>query len=126
MLDKNNDPGKKTWIIADGYLPEKSNGDFVSHEAVCVLNLSAEQARIVLTIYFEDREPLQGFQAFCPAERTHHIRLDQLKTADGKTIPRGVPYAIKVESTQSVVVQHSRLDTSQKELALMTSVAYSD
>ena len=32
--------GKKVWIIPDGFLPVHSNGDFVSHEAVCVLNIT--------------------------------------------------------------------------------------
>ena len=116
--------GKKTWIIPDGYLPEKSNGDFVSHEAVCVLNLGSQKAEIELSIYFEDQEPLHGFKASCGGERTNHIRLDQISNQQGEKIPRGVPYAIKVVSTQPVIAQHSRMDTSQKELSLMTTVAY--
>ena len=116
--------GKKKWIIADGFIPEKSNGDFVSHEAVCVLNLGQTKANIELTIYFEDREPMSDFKAECEPERTNHIRLDKLTNEDGTKIPRGVPYAIKVISDQPIIAQHSRMDTSQKELSLMTTVAY--
>ena len=114
--------GKKIWVIADGYLPEKSNGDFISHESICVLNTGNETAKIIITIYFEDREPMEGFEAECKAKRTNHIRMEKIKDNSGKTIPSGVPYAIKVESSYPVVVQHTRLETSQAELGLMTTM----
>ena len=117
-------PGKRKWIIADGFLPEKSNGDFVSHEAVCVLNLSEKTAEIEMKVYFEDREPMMGFQAECKPQRTNHIRLDKIKNINGEKIPVGIPYAVQVISSQPIIAQHSRMDTSQKELSLMTTVAY--
>ncbi len=40
--------GKKTWIIPDGFLQPKSTGDQISHEAVCVLNLTKENAKFNL------------------------------------------------------------------------------
>jgi hypothetical protein len=118
--------GKRTWYIPDGFLPPQSTGDQISHEAVCVLNLGKEDARIRLTLYFEDRAPMDRFEALCAAERTHHIRLDRLKDLDGQPVPVGVPYAIKVECSAPVIVQHSRLDTTQEALALFTTMAYSE
>lgn len=117
--------GKRTWIIPDGFLPTKSTGDQISHEAVCVLNLGDEDAVIRLHFYFEDREPMTEFTSHCGAKRTHHIRLDKITDVNGNPVPRGVPYAIKVESSVPIVVQHSRLDTSQEALALFTTMAYS-
>jgi hypothetical protein len=114
----------KIWIIPDGFIPEKSNGDFVSHEAVCVLNLSEADAKINISVYFEDREPMEEFWAECKSKRTHHIRLDKITDKNGKKIPSGVPYALKVESGAPIVVQHSRMDTSQAEMTLMTTMAY--
>jgi len=115
--------GKKTWLIPDAYYNSVSNGQ-VSHEAVCVLNTSNEDAVINMTLYFEDRDKMDGYEAACPAERTHHIRLDKLKSKTGQPVPMDVPYAILVESNVEVVVQYSRLDTSQAEMALMTTIAY--
>jgi hypothetical protein len=46
--------GRKTWAIAEGYIPGWSNGpapEFTSHEAFCSLNATDEDAHIVLTIY---------------------------------------------------------------------------
>ncbi len=116
--------GKTTWLIGDGYWDSHSNGYFVSHESVCVLNTSDQDAEIHMTLFFEDRDAMDGFCASCAARHTHHIRMDQLKTAAGATVPRDVPYAILVESNVPVVVQYSRLMTSQPELGLMTTIAY--
>ena len=116
--------GKKTWFIADGYMSDTVKGEFVSHEAVCVLNLSGKPAHIDLTIYFEDQEPLTGLHAVCEHNRTNHIRLDKMVADNGQPIPRNKPYAILVESDQPIVAQVSRLDVSQPEYALMTTIAY--
>ena len=116
--------GKNVWLIPDGFMSSTKKGDYVSHEAVCVLNLSGEMANITLTIFFEDAEPLRNFHATCDHERTHHIRLDKIKNADGVSIPKEKPYAVLVESDRPVVVQASRLDVSQPEYSLMTTIAY--
>ena len=116
--------GKKRWIIGDGFMSDTKSEKFVSHESVCVLNLTGETANIDITIYFEDRPPMKNFKAICECERTHHIRLDKIKNDKGESIPREVPYAIKVESNTPIVVQHSRLDVSQPNMTLMTTIAY--
>jgi len=116
--------GSKAWFIPDGYYPEQSSGELISHEAVCVLNPGPEDAVIEITLYFEDRPKRDGFVANCPAERTHHIRMDRLKDRDGKGVPQGVPYAMMVKSNTEIIVQYSRMDTSQAAMALMTAIAY--
>ena len=118
------DIGKKTWLIADGFMSDTKNGDYVSHEAVCVLNLSEEAAVINITVYFEDRAPLKGFTAECKSERTNHIRLDKIKNSVGESIHHEVPYALLIESSVPIVCQHSRMDVSQPEMTLMTTIAY--
>ena len=116
--------GKNVWMIADGYMSDTVKGEYVSHEAICVLNLSGEEAHVKLTVYFEDDEPLRDICATCKNERTNHIRLDKVISADGRKIPKNTPYAVLVESDRPVVVQASRLDVSQPEYALMTTIAY--
>ena len=116
--------GKKVWMIPDNYLHSVSLNDQISHEAVCVLNTSDSDAHISLTLYFEDRDAMTGFNAVCKAGRTNHIRLDKIVSEKGEKIPRDTPYAILVESSAPIVVQYSRLDTSAVEMALMTTIAY--
>ncbi|MBR4720215.1 MAG: hypothetical protein IK057_00485 [Clostridia bacterium] len=116
--------GKTEWIIPDGFMSDTKSETYVSHEAVCVLNLNEQPARVELEIYFEDREPLLGFSAICEGKRCNHIRLDKIKNADGNEIPHEVPYAIYVKSDIPVVVQHSRMDVTQPNMTLMTTIAY--
>ena len=116
--------GKTTWLIGDGYWDSHSNGLFNSHESVCVLNTSDKDATITMTLYFEDRDEMGGFVAKCGAKRTHHIRMDKLISQEGKAVPQDVPYAILVERDVPVVVQYSRLMSSQPELGLMSTIAY--
>lgn len=116
--------GKNVWMIADGYMSDTVKGEYVSHEAICVLNVSGQDANINITLYFENDEPMRGIKAVCKNDRTNHIRLDKVVTEDGKKIPRNTPYAVLVESDQPIVVQSSRLDVSQPEYALMTTIAY--
>ncbi len=118
--------GKKTWLIPDTYLNSVSKNASVSHEAICVINTSEVDAEITLTLFFEDREAKGDFHSFCGSMRTHHIRLDKLRSDKGELIPRDTPYAILLESNTPVVCQYSRLDTSAAEMALMTTIAYSE
>jgi len=116
--------GSKVWFIPDGYYPSASSGIQKSHEAICVLNPNKEDANISITLYFEDREKQQGFKAVCKAERTHHIRMDKIRDNKGNGVPADLPYAMIIESDAEIIVQYTRMDTTQPEMALMTTIAH--
>lgn len=111
-----------TKFIPDCYWPEVDNGSYVSHEAVCVLNTNTASATVNLTFFFEDCPKMEGFSITVPGERTTHIRLDKLQNTDGPAIPRGVPYALMIESDLEVSLQYTRVDTTQPELAITTTI----
>lgn len=117
--------GELSWIIPDGYIPPTSaeTGTLQSHESVCVLNTSSEDAEVRFTIFFEDRDPIENIVVVVPGRRTHHIRTSGLHH-NGAYIPVGVPYAIEVVSSIPIIVQYSRLDATQAENALMSVIAY--
>lgn len=102
----------------------ETEGPYVSHEAICVLNANGEDAQISIELFFEDREPLGGFTVCCNAARTNHIRMDKLKNANGAAVPKGTPYAAIVRSDIPVLVQYTRVDTTPMPLSLMTTMAY--
>lgn len=117
--------GKKIWAIADGYIPSKSNGpapQMTSHETACILNVSDEPANIEITIYFSDKPPVGPYRITVPAERTKHIRFNDLK--DPQPIPPDTEYASLLVSDIPVIVQHTRLDSRQAENALLSTIAY--
>ncbi|HEY5585609.1 MAG TPA: sensory rhodopsin transducer [Ruminiclostridium sp.] len=116
--------GHKVWAISDGYIQPKSIGEAESHDGLCVLNSGDEGAHLNITIYFADREPMENVFSACGARRTNHIRLDKLKDDKGENVPVGVPYSLKVESDVPVLIQHTRVDTSQNAMALMTTMGF--
>lgn len=119
--------GKKTWVIAEGYIPPYSNGkepEFTSHETACILNTSNQEAEITITLFFTDKDPVGPYKVTVDAQRTKHLRFNDLK--DPQEVPRGTDYASVIKSNVPIVVQHTRLDSRQAESALLTTIAYAE
>ena len=117
--------GVKEWVIAEGYIPPQSHGpqpQMLSHETVCLLNASDEDAHVEITIYYSDREPIGPYKITVPARRTRHVRFNDL--SDPEPIPRDTDYASVIRSDVPIVAQHTRLDSRQAENALLSTVAY--
>lgn len=117
--------GKKTWVIAEGYIPSYGNGpepEFTSHETACILNTSNQDAEVEITIFFADKDPVGPYKVTVEAQRTKHLRFNDLK--DPEPVPLDTDYASVIESNVPIVVQHTRLDSRQAENALLTTIAY--
>lgn len=117
--------GQRRWAIAEGYIPAWSHGpepEMLSHEAVCLLNTSDEDAHVEIMIYFADREPVGPYRIEVPSRRTKHVRFNNLN--DPEPIPLGTSYSAVIVSDVPVVAQHTRLDSRQAENALLSTVAY--
>lgn len=119
------DIGATRWAIAEGYIPDSSNGpdpQTTSHETACLLNTSDKDAHVEVMVFFSDREPAGPYRLIVPARRTKHVRFNELQ--DPEPVPRGTDYASVITSDVPVVVQHTRLDSRQAELALLSTIAY--
>ena len=117
--------GRKTWAIAEGYIPSWSNGPeplFTSHETACLLNTSDDEAHIEITIFFNNRDPAGPYRITVPARRTKHVRFNNLE--EPEPIPRDTDYSSVIISDVPIVVQHTRLDSRQSENALLSTIAY--
>jgi hypothetical protein len=117
--------GHRRWAIAEGYIPGWSRGDdpaLESHETICVLNAGDVDAHVAVTIYYADREPAGPYRFTVAAERTRHVKFNDLD--DPEPIPRATDFASVIESDVPIVVQHTRLDSRQAENALMTTMAF--
>jgi hypothetical protein len=117
--------GHKKWAIPEGYIPPYSHTtgrDLVSHDAICILNVSDQEAHIEITIFFSDRDPVGPYRIVVLPRRTKHVRFNDLE--DPEIIPKGIDYASFIESNIEVVIQYTRLDSRQAENALMTSIAF--
>jgi hypothetical protein len=117
--------GHKRWVIADGYIPPDSTGtgrEMVSHDVMCILNCNAQDAHVEVTLFFADREPVGPYRFTVSALRTKHVRFNEF--TDPEPVPHNTDYASVIGSDVPVVVQHTRLDSRQSALALMTTMAY--
>ena len=117
--------GKTRWVIAEGYIPGASSGQgraFESHETACILNPNERDASVRITLFFADRDPVGPYMVKVDAKRTKHVRFNDLK--DPAPVPRNTDYASVIESDVPIVVQHTRLDSRQAALALLTTMAY--
>lgn len=119
--------GKKKWAIAEGFIPSWSNGPeplFTSHETVCILNTGDADARVEITIYFTDRDPVGPYLFTIAARRTKHLRFNDF--TEPQPIPKDTDFASVISADVPVVVQHTRLDSRQEANALISTIAYSD
>jgi hypothetical protein len=117
--------GRLAWAIAEGYIPGAGRGEgraLESHETACILNAGDEEAHITLMVYFANREPAGPYRILVSARRTLHLRFNDLSQPE--PIPRDTDYASVFVSDQPIVVQHTRLDSRQAALALLSTVAY--
>lgn len=118
--------GAHRWAIAEGYIPADGHGGrgTESHETACILNASDRDAVVRITVFFADREAAGPYRVVVGARRTKHVRFDELE--DPEPIPRDTDYASVFESDVPVVVQHTRLDSRQSELALLSTLAFGE
>jgi hypothetical protein len=117
--------GQRRWAIAEGYIPGWSHGpapQLVSHETICLLNATDDEAQVEITVFFSDREPVGPYRISVPPRRTRHVRFNDL--SDPEPIPKDTDFASVIESNVAIVVQHTRLDSRQAELALLSTIAY--
>ncbi len=117
--------GAKRWAIAEGYIPPFGHGpapQMTSHETVCLLNATDQDAQVAITVYYTDREPVGPYRLTVPARRTRHVRFNDL--TDPQPIPPDTDFSSVIESDVPIVVQHTRLDSRQAENALLSTIAY--
>jgi len=119
--------GRRRWVIAEGYIPPSSTSrtrQLTSHETACMLNANDRDARVEITIFYADRDPVGPYRLTVPARRTLHMRFNELR--DPEPIAPDTDYASVIESDVPIVVQHTRLDARADALALLTTVAWSE
>jgi hypothetical protein len=117
--------GRRIWAIAEGYIPPASTGEsreLTSHETVCILNANDKPANVEIMIYFADRAPAGPYKFEVAAQRTRHLRFNDFK--DPAPVPVNTDFSSTIVSDVPIVVQHTRLDSRQEALALLSTVAF--
>ncbi len=121
--------GKTKWYIVDGYRPSPKpdpNAVYEGHESIMILNTNDQDAHILISIYFEDRDPVENIPFTVPAKRIRCFKSDDKEVLQGLEIGIGVQYSMAIESDVGVVVQYGRLDVQQPNMAYMALMAQNE
>lgn len=121
--------GKKNWYVVDGWLPvreEQERDEYVGHESLMILNCNEIDAAIQMDIYFPDRDPIENIPLKVPAKRTRCFRMENQADIGGVELKRLEDYSIRIRSDVEVVVQFGRMDVTQKNLAYIGLIGYSE
>lgn len=116
--------GKKNWIIPDCELPPEGEGVLKGHESVICVNDTDKVAKIKVTLYFADQDAYEGIEWIVEPKRVKCFRMNVPEHMSGYIVPLETQYAMKLESSQKIVVQYGRLDNRQTNLAYYTTMAY--
>src|SRR5689334_13064466 len=117
--------GRRVWAIAEGYIPPASIGttrELTTHESVCMLNAASAPAHVEMTVDFAEHAPVGAYLFTVEAQRTKHLRFNDFN--DPEPVPKGTDFSSVIASDVPIVVQHTRLDTRQSELALLSTMAH--
>jgi hypothetical protein len=116
--------GATCWLIPDGYLPLAGDSTYRGHDCLCLLNAGHVPVQVWIDLFFEDRDPVEGLPVQLAARRCRHLRLDDPGALGGFVLPRQAPYALMVRSSLPIVVQYSRLDTTQANMSFLSVMGF--
>jgi hypothetical protein len=115
----------KIWVIAGGHIPLSSTGTepaFTSRDQLCLLNTNAKPATVNIMIYYENDPPTGPYKIELKENCVRQVRFNDL--VDPLPVSLDIPFAAVVESDVPIVVQFTRMDTSQSMLAGFSTMAF--
>lgn len=118
--------GKKQWYIVDGYRPSPTPDPaavYEGHESIMILNPNAKDAHVLISVFFEDRDPVENIPYLVPAKRIRCFKSHEKDVLGGLEIGVGVQYSMQIKSDVGVIVQYGRLDVQQPNMAYMALMA---
>lgn len=118
--------GKKQWYIVDGYRPSPTpdpTAVYEGHESIMILNPNPKDAHVLISVFFEDREPVEDIPYLVPAKRIRCFKSHEKDVLGGLEIGVGVQYSMQIKSDVGVIVQYGRLDVQQPNMAYMALMA---
>jgi hypothetical protein len=115
----------KIWVIPGGHIPLLSTGTepaFTSRDQLSILNSNTTPAKISIMVYYENDPPTGPYKIELKENCVRQIRFNDL--VDPLPISLDVHFAAVIESDVPIVVQFTRMDTSQSMLAGFSTMAF--
>lgn len=120
--------GKKEWFVVDGYRPSPqpaADAVYEGHESVMILNPNPEDAHVMISVFFEDKDPVENIPLTIPAKRIRCFKTDDSEVLGGLKIGVMEQYSMRFQSDVGIVVQYGRLDVQQPNMAYMALMGHS-
>ena len=121
--------GKNNWYLVDGYrpAPEPDPGcHYEGHESIMILNPNAIDAHVLISIFFEDKEPVENIPLLVPAKRIRSFRSSDSSLLGGCVLSVNEQYSMSFKSDAGIIVQYGRLDVQQANMAYMALIGHSE
>ncbi|MFC7403321.1 sensory rhodopsin transducer [Citricoccus sp. GCM10030269] len=107
------------WTFPAGYIPSRSTGhepEYTSRNVLCLLNATDRDACVRLTVFHEDRNPVDPYEVLVPRQRVRQVRVNDL--IDPEAVPLGQPYGVVLASDVPVSAQLLSVDTADGHYAV--------
>lgn len=121
--------GKKCWYVVDGYRPHPQPvdvSDYEGHECYMILNVNDQDAHVLIDIYYENKEPVEGIPFTVPAKRVRAFRSGDKDVLGGLKLSENEQYSVRIRSDIGVIVQYGRLDVTQPNMAFLATLGYAE
>ena len=121
--------GKKEWYVVDGYRPSPTpdpNAVYEGHESIMILNPNPEDAHVRISVFFEDKDPVENIPLTVPAKRIRCFKTDDSQVLGSLQLQVAEQYSMCFESDVGIVVQYGRLDVQQPNMAYMALMGHAN
>ncbi|MDD6309182.1 MAG: sensory rhodopsin transducer [Clostridia bacterium] len=118
---------KKKWYIVDGYRPSPTpdpHANYRGHESIMILNTNDVDAHVRISVYFEDKDPVENIPYVVPAKRVRCFTTDDKEALCGLELGIGEQYSMEFDCDVDIIVQYGRLDVQQPNMAYMALIAH--
>lgn len=117
--------GKKIWVIPDIRIPLRSTGkepEMLSQDRIAILNTGNKPARIVMTIFREDDEPVEFTPLNIEPGRLRKIRVNDL--INPAPVYLETDYSLVIEADCEIIVQHLKMNTGDRNTSITGTIAF--
>ena len=117
--------GRKVWMISAGHIPLHSTGrepENTSRDEFCFLNAGYREARVEVTLFYAERDPVGPYRLVIPPRRIRRVRVNNLINPEAP--PLDTDYGAMIESNVPIVVQFERTDTGESRPATQSVVGF--
>lgn len=114
--------GKKVWIFPDAELPPEGVNSIPGHESIIITNTGNQDAKIKITLFYADKDPVEDIEVIVKAKRVRCLRTNKTEDFGVHTAAFEEQYAIMLESDVPVVAQYGRAEP--RTVAFYTTPGY--